>query len=119
LDVEDFSPQRQDRLELAVATLLGRAAGGIALDQKKLGLRGVALLAIRELAGQRGHVERPLAAGEVAGLARRLPRDRRLQYLGDDRLGLGWMLLEPSLERFVDSTLDPRTDLRGHQLVLG
>ena len=36
LDVEDLAPQRQDRLEMAVAALLGRAAGAVALDQEQL-----------------------------------------------------------------------------------
>ena len=34
--VEDLAAQRHDRLELAVARLLGRAAGGIAFDQEQL-----------------------------------------------------------------------------------
>ncbi len=36
LDVEDLAAQRQDRLEAAVARLLGRAAGRVALDQVQL-----------------------------------------------------------------------------------
>jgi hypothetical protein len=31
LDVEDLALERQDRLELAVAALFGRAAGGVAV----------------------------------------------------------------------------------------
>ena len=38
LDVEDLALQRQDRLVLAVAALLGRAAGAVALDQEQFGL---------------------------------------------------------------------------------
>ena len=53
LDVEDLAAQRQDRLVGAVARLLGRAAGGIALDEEQLALRRIALLAVGELAGQR------------------------------------------------------------------
>ena len=36
LDVEDLAAQREDRLELSVAPLLGRSARGIALDQVDL-----------------------------------------------------------------------------------
>ncbi len=36
-DVEQFTAQGKDRLVLAVAALLGRAAGGIALDQEQFG----------------------------------------------------------------------------------
>ena len=36
LDVEDLALERKDRLVLAVAALLGRAAGAVALDQEQL-----------------------------------------------------------------------------------
>jgi hypothetical protein len=52
LDVQDLAPQRQDRLIMAVAALLGRAAGRVTLDQEQLGLGGIALLTVGELAGQ-------------------------------------------------------------------
>ena len=51
LDVKDLAAQRQDRLELAVAALLGGASRGIAFDQIQLTERRVALLAVGELAG--------------------------------------------------------------------
>src|SRR3546814_1624899 len=50
-DIQYLALQRQDRLDVAVAALLGRSARRIALDQEKLALAGVALLAIGELAG--------------------------------------------------------------------
>src|SRR4029077_6098459 len=50
LDVEDLAAEREDRLEPAIAAALRRTAGGIALDQDDLGLLGVALLAVGELA---------------------------------------------------------------------
>ena len=53
LDVEDLAPQRQDRLVFAVARLLGRTAGRVALDQEQLRARRVAFLAVGELARQR------------------------------------------------------------------
>src|SRR5262249_2462988 len=76
LDVEDFAAQRQHRLERAIAALLGRAAGAVALDDEQFRFRGVALLAIGEFAGQRRHIERALPARELARLARGLPRRR-------------------------------------------
>ena len=33
LDVDDLAPQRKDRLEFPIAALLGRASGGVALDE--------------------------------------------------------------------------------------
>src|SRR3546814_15543009 len=77
-----------DRLVLAVPPLLGRAAGRVALDDEELGLRRIAFLAVRQLAGQRGDVERALAPGQLARLARRLARGGRLDHLADDAPGL-------------------------------
>ena len=71
-DVEDFAAQRQDRLDASVAALLGRAAGRVALDDEQFAARGVAFLAIGELARQRAGIERALAPHQVLGLARRL-----------------------------------------------
>src|SRR5258708_10539989 len=63
-NVEDLAAQRQDRLGLAVARLLGRAAGAVALDQENLGTGGGVAAAIGELAGK------PQLAG--CGLSRQL-----------------------------------------------
>ena len=92
LDVEDLAAQRQHRLEFAVAALLGGAAGRVALDDEEFGLGRIALLAVGELAGQRGDVERALAAGQFARLARRLARGGGFHHLADDRTWLptGW-----------------------------
>jgi hypothetical protein len=73
----------------AVAALLGRAAGRIALDDEEFGLGGVALLAIGQLAGQRGDVERALAPRQFARLARGLAGGGGLDDLADDDLGFG------------------------------
>ena len=118
LDVEDFSAQRQYRLEFAIAALLGAAAGGIALDDEQFGFGRIALLAIGEFAGQRGDAERAFAR-HLARLARGLARRGGLDHLADDDLGLGRMLLEPGLEHVVDDALDRRPHLGRDQLVLG
>ena len=118
LDVEDLAAQRQHRLELAVAALLGGSAGRIALDDEDLGLGRVALLTVGELAGQARDVERALAAGELARLARRFARLRRLDHLAHDHPRVLRMLLEPLRQEFVDQPLDDRTDLGGDELVL-
>ena len=81
LDVQDLALDRQDRLEPPVASLLGRSAGGLALDDVELALRGIALLAVGELAGQAAAVERALAPHQVARLARGLARARRVDRL--------------------------------------
>jgi len=53
LDVEDLALEREDRLELTAAALLGRATGGLTLDDEQLGLLRVAFLAVGQLARQR------------------------------------------------------------------
>ena len=95
LDIEDLAAQRQHRLELAVAALLGGSASRIALDDEDLGLGRVALLTVGEFAGQARDVERAFAAGELARLARRFARLRRLDHLADDHPRVLRMLLEP------------------------
>ena len=90
----------------------------IALDDEDFGLRRIALLAIGELAGQRGDAERALAR-DVARLARRFARRCRLDHLLDDHLAFGRVFLEPGAERLVDQPLDHRPHFGRDQLVLG
>ena len=118
LDVEDLAAQRKHSLKVAVAALLGRAAGGVALDDEELRFGGIALLTIGELAGEIGDVERALAARELARLARRLARGGGLDHLGDDVLRLGRMLFEPLAQNLVHDIFDGRSHFGRHQLVL-
>ena len=111
LDVQDLALDRQDRLEAAVASLLGGAAGRFALDDVDLGLRGIALLAVGELAGQRAAVERALAAHQIARLARRLARACRIDRLHHHALGDCRVLLEVRAQTIVDDRLDDALDL--------
>ena len=105
LDVEDLAAQRQDRLRVAVAALLGRAAGGVALDDEDLGQRRVLDRAVGELARQARVLERALAARQVARLARGRARLRGLDGLADDRARLLRVLLEELGELRVDDRL--------------
>ncbi len=111
LDVEDLAADREDRLELRVARLLGAAAGAVALDDEQLGFFGVAGRAVGELARHERGFEQGLAPREVAGLTRGHARVRRLRGLADDRLRLGRVLLEPLRELLVRGPLDERADL--------
>jgi hypothetical protein len=89
LGVENLAAQRQDGLEVAVAPLLGRAAGRVALDDVKLAARRVALGAVGQLAGQGQAFQRALAHHQVAGrLAGRVAGARAGQAAVDDALGL-------------------------------
>ena len=85
-DVEDLALQREDGLELAVAALLGGAAGRFTLDEVELARSGWRSRAVGELAGQAAAIERALAAGEVAGLARGFAGAGGVDGLVDDLL---------------------------------
>src|SRR5690606_12664783 len=117
LDVQNLAANGQHGLELAVAALLGRAAGRIALDDEHLGYDGIAALALGELAGERVQVERALAR-DLARLAGGLARLRGLHDLVDDRFALARMLLEPGCDLLADDALDDRLDLGRDELVL-
>src|SRR6185312_13317302 len=67
-DVENLATQRQNRLRLAVAGLLGGTAGAIAFDQENLSTLGGRARTIGELAGQSQLAGRALAV-EVLLLA--------------------------------------------------
>jgi hypothetical protein len=84
--------QRQDRLRAAIAALLGGATGRVTLDDENLGQRRVFLLAVGELAGQAGDVERAFASRQFARLARRFARPRGFDDLADDGLGFTGVL---------------------------
>ena len=118
LDVQDLALDRQNRLEAAVAALLRAAAGRFALDDVDLALRRIALLAVGELAGQRRAVERALAAHEIAGLARRFARPRRIDRFRDHAPCNRRVLFEERAEPIVHDLLDDALDFGVAQLRL-
>src|SRR5690606_1959770 len=119
LDVEDLAADRQDRLRLGVAALDGGAAGRVALDDEDLADRGVAARAVAELAGHAAALEDALAAGRLAGLARRGPGGRRLHRLADDVARLRRVGLQPGAELVVDDLLREGPGLGVAELGLG
>ena len=120
LDVEDLAAQRQDRLELAVAALLGGAAGGVALDDVDLAQRRVLLLAVGQLAGQAHAVEHALAARHLARLARGFARARGVDDLAADDLGVVRASRAGSRSSVLaDDVLDRAAHFARDQLVLG
>src|SRR5215218_1477045 len=118
LDVEDLAAQRQDRLRVAVAALLGRAAGGVALHDEDLAQRRVLDRAIGELARQAGVLERALAPGEITRLARGRARLRCRDRLADDLARLGRVLLQELGELLVDDRGDEALHARVTELGL-
>src|SRR4051812_5409947 len=118
LDVDDLAAQRQDRLGVAIAPLLGRAAGGVALDDEDLGERGIAHRAVGQLAGQRRVLERRLAPGEVARLAGGVAGAGCVYGLADHHARLRRVLLEELGEPLVDGGLDEALHRRVAELGL-
>ena len=117
-DVEDLAAQRQHRLGLAVARLLGGAARGIALDQEDLGAIRRPARAIGELARQSGLTGRALT-GDFAVL----PASQTLfgalddaieQQVGGSRIGR-----EPMVEMIAQRALDHASGFGRGQTLLG
>ena len=118
-DVQDLAAQRQDRLGLAVAPLLGGTAGRVALHDVELALLRIALGAVGQLAGQRGRIERALAPGQLARLARRRAGAGGEHRLLDDAPRDAGILLEEGTELVVDDGRDDPLDLAVAELGLG
>src|SRR4051794_30198801 len=119
LDVQNLALERQDRLKAPIAPLLRRSACRLALDDVELALRRIALLAVGELAWQRAAVERALAAHEIARLARRFARARRVDRLADDAPRDRRVLLEIRAELVVENRLDDALHFGVAELRLG
>ncbi|MNH17510.1 hypothetical protein D3C79_771870 [compost metagenome] len=66
--VEDLAAQRQDRLKLFVARLLGRTAGGVTFDQEQLSTHRVLPGTVRQFARQSRPLGHTLAFDLLAGL---------------------------------------------------
>ncbi len=118
LDVEDLAAQGKNRLEAAVAALLGGAACRLTLDEVDFAALRIALGAVGQLAGQTTGIECALAAGQVTGLARGLAGTRCLDGLVDDALGDRRVLLKEGAKPLVDEGLHGAGDV-GVELALG
>src|SRR4029079_174462 len=118
LDVQDLALDGEDRLKLAIASLLRRPAGRFTLDDVEFALCRIALLTVGELAGQTAAVEGALAADEIAGLSRRFARSCGVDRFADDPLGDGGILFEKLPELVVDDRFDDSLDLGVAQLRL-
>ena len=114
--VQDLAAQRHDRLELAIARLLRRAARRIAFDQEQLAALGFLRSAIGELARQRGPADDALARHGLRRLEARLRAgDRELR----DLLAGLRMLVQPQPELILDDAGNERRRLARRQALLG
>ncbi len=118
LDVDQLAANRQDRLVTAVAALFGGAAGGIALDNVKLGQFRIALGTIRQFARQPAAGERAFA-NRLARFARRFARARRRQHLIENAPRDRRVLIEVSHQPVVNSRVHHAVDLGVDELHFG
>ena len=117
-NVQDLAPQRQDRLKLPIAPLLGRSTRGITLDEIDFAQGGVAFLAIGQLARQAHPVQDSLAPREFPRLARRFTRAGRVDDLAANDPRIRGILQQELVELAAHDLLHDRLHLGGHQLVL-
>ena len=117
--IEDLAAQRQDRLELAISSLLGRTASGIALDDVDLTQRRILLLAVRQFAGQPHAVQDALAPRHLARLACGLPSARCIDDLSADDLRVDRVLFKILAEGLADDIFYRAAHLAADQFVLG
>ena len=106
--VQDLAPKRQDRLEFAVTSLLGGAAGRIPLHDEKFSPHPIACGAVGQLLGQadagdsfRSRLESALFARDPRRLAR-FRRQRRPRHQAFRRFRVG---LEPGQQPVADGLL--------------
>src|SRR6266545_1049872 len=118
LGIDDLAPQRQDGLRLPIPSLLGRAAGRVALHEKDLAELGIALGAVRELRRQ-PLVVAPALARELPRLPGRLPRLGRSHALVGDLPRRRRVLLEGLGQPVVDDLLNQTLDFRVPELRFG
>lgn len=118
-DVEDLAAQRQHRLVLAVAALLGRATCRVTLDDEQLGQRRILFLAIGQLARQAGDIQRALAAGQIARLAGGFTGTGGIDDLAGDGLGFVRIFLQEFLQARTEGIFHRRAHVRADQFFLG
>src|SRR4029079_12117717 len=106
-------------LGVPVARLLRRATRRVALDDEQLGVAGVLHGAVGELPRKGGVLERGLAAGQVARLARGFASARGVDGLLEEPAPLARVLLQELAELPVHRLLDQTLDRRVAELGLG
>src|SRR5262249_1410044 len=120
LGVEHLAAQRQDGLELAVATLLGGATSGIALDDEELALVRICRAAIGELPRQvEAMRSRRLALHTFSSGPRRGARPRRQDHAVGDGLGLRGIPEQIVFQSAANRAVDRRADLGVVEPILG
>src|SRR6185437_4343034 len=117
-NIEDLAAQRQDRLRLAIARLLRRAAGAVALDEEDLGTAGRAAAAIGELAGEAELARRALAV-EILLLPPPLALFGALDYPIEQHARRFGIARKPMVEMILERSLDEPCRFRRGEALLG
>src|ERR1051326_7127648 len=117
LDVQELAADRQERLEAPIASLFGRTAGAVALDDVQLAQRGVALGAIGQFAGQPATRHRALAH-RFAGLPGRFARAGRGQNFVNDAASGGRILFQKTQQPVIDDRVNDALHLTVRELRL-
>ena len=118
LHVDQFASNRQNRLKLSVAPLLGRTTCRVALHDVQLGVDRVAVGAVGQFARQPAAGHRRFADG-IACLARRLAGSGRGQTLVDDFFTKRRVGVEIAHQALVNNRRHDALHLAVHQLDLG
>ena len=79
---------------------LAEPPAAIALDDENFRLSWVAVLTVSQLAGQRGQIQRALAACEFAGFARSLAGKGGFNDLADNFFGFAGVFFKPVCQLF-------------------
>ena len=116
--INQLTSNRQNRLKLPVAPLLGRATGGVALHDVQLGVGRIAVGAIGQFARQTAAGHRRFADG-VAGFAGRLAGTGCGQTLIDDFFTKRRVGVEIAHQPFVNDRRHDALHFAIHQLDLG
>ena len=117
-DIENFSAQGKHGLGIAVARLLGRAAGAVAFDQEDFRARRRIARAIRKLAGQAQLARRGLA-GDFFFLLALQPVLGLIDHEIEQPVGFLRTFRQPMIEMVAHHILDQALRIGGGEFLLG
>ena len=117
LHIQNLAFKRQDGLEFSITALLGRATRRIPLHEVQLAQRRVALLAVRQFAGQARNIQRAFPASHFPRLARGLAGSRCVDHFSDHQFGIGRVFHQEVAKELVHCLLNRTLHFAGHQFV--
>ena len=118
-DIQHLAAQWQNRLKLAITPLLGRATGGIALNDVELTQSRIFFLTVCQFGRQAQPVHYALAARQFARFTRRFTGTRCLDDLAANDFCVVGFFHQKVGQRFGDHFFHRAAHLRRNQLVFG